>query len=244
MTFLRCVLPGDPIPSAEISSLSQHTGPLKLGPGLRHIPPSTIHPTIAGELWSDGKKNALWVENSGGRYVPTVGDTVLAVVHHSSPEYYHCAITAHTSFATLPQLAFENATRKTRPLLVPGSLVYARVSLADKHMDPELECVNPSTGRADGLGELKGGMVFDVSMTMARRLLMPDPAVQGSLVVLDACAAKVAFEVAVGRNGRIWIDAGHVRKTLAVGRAVVDVDAGRLNVEGQKKLVGKLLREF
>ena len=93
-------------------------------------------------------------------------------MHHSSVDFYHCAISPYTSFATLPQLAFEGASKKTRPVLHPGSLVYARVALANKHMDPEIECVHPSTGKADGLGELKDGMIFNISLGMARKLMM------------------------------------------------------------------------
>ena len=59
------VLPGDLI-SPETLPLSANRQ-LKLGPGLRHTPPSTLTATISGELASDAKKNAVWVEYSGGR---------------------------------------------------------------------------------------------------------------------------------------------------------------------------------
>lgn len=108
-------------------------------------------------------------------------------------------------------------------------------------MDPELECVHPGTGRSDGLGELKGGMVFDVSLGMARRLMMPDPGRQGGVMLLEECAEKIPFEIAVGRNGRIWVDAGDVGRTLMVGRAIVETDRERLGVEEQRKTVRRLL---
>ncbi|KAI9817065.1 MAG: exosome non-catalytic core subunit rrp40 [Phylliscum demangeonii] len=239
------LLPGDQIPPEELPTSANPAAPLKLGPGLRHVPPALITPTIAGELCADRKKKAIWVEsNNGGRYIPVTNDIVVATVHHSSMDYYHCAISPHTPLAQLSQLAFENANKKTRPMLGPGALVYARVSMAHKHMDPELECVQASTGRAEGLGVLKGGMVWDVSLAMARRLMMPDPVLQGGVVVLRECAEKMAFEVAVGRNGRLWVDAGEVRKTLAVGRAVVETDQRRLDVEGQKKVVKRIWKEL
>ncbi len=127
-------------------------------------------------------------------------------------------------------------------MLQSGSLVYARIVLANKYMDPELECVNSTTGRADGLGELKGGMVFEISLSMARRLMMPDPAKQGAVVVLEECAEKIPYEIAVGRNGKIWVNAGDTRKTLAVGRAIVETDEGRLNVDEQKKAVKRCMK--
>lgn len=155
---------------------------------------------------------------------------------------YHCSVTPYTAYAQLPQLAFEGATKKTRPQLSSGSLIYARISSASKHLDPELECVNPSTGKADGMGELKGGMVFDISLGMARRLMMPKPGEQGGVVVLEEFGEKLPFEVAVGRNGRIWIDSKGVKETLLVGRAVTETDKGGLGVDEQRKLVRKYLK--
>lgn len=59
------VLPGDHL---DPESLPSHPKlPLKLGPGLRHIPPNTITPTVAGQLCTDKRKNAVWVEFNGGR---------------------------------------------------------------------------------------------------------------------------------------------------------------------------------
>ena len=179
-----------------------------------------------------------------GQYIPQTGDLVIATVHHSSTEVYHCSITPYTAFAQLPQLAFEGATKKTRPQLSAGSLIYARVSSASKHLDPELECLNPSTGKADGMGELKGGMVFDISLGEARRLMMPKPGEQGGVVVLEEMGEKLPFEVAVGRNGKIWIDSKGVKETILVGRAVVETDRGCLGVEEQRKLVRGLLKSL
>jgi hypothetical protein len=65
MTARLDVLPGDTIPHEHIPSSSQKK--LKLGPGLAHIPPSTIKATVAGTLHADFQKNALWLEYNGGR---------------------------------------------------------------------------------------------------------------------------------------------------------------------------------
>ncbi|KAF2144163.1 uncharacterized protein K452DRAFT_223721 [Aplosporella prunicola CBS 121167] len=256
----QVLLPGDDVP-AELLPVSHNPNkPLTLGPGLRHIPPATITTTTPGALQTDRRKNAVWIDTNGGRYIPAVNDLVVVAVHHSAPDYYHCAITPYTPLATLPHLAFEGATKKTRPILAPGALVYARIAHASRHLDPELECVAASTGRADGLGPLKGGTVFDVSAGMARRLLMPagkKPAkgtekekyAQGEeggaarLVVLEALSEKLRFEVAVGRNGRVWVDCvDGVRATLAVGQALQRTDREALGVEEQRALVAKLLK--
>lgn len=233
------VLPGqDLLPYQLPQSTTSRT--LTLGPGLRFTPPSTITTTIAGELCSDSRKNALWIESlNSGRYLPSVGDLVIATVHHSSTDTYHCSLTPHTPLALLGQLSFEGATKKTRPQLGSGALVYARVSKADKWSDVEIECVNPSTGKSDGMGPLKGGMLFDVTNSFARRLMMG--AGKGGVVLLEEIGDKVRFEVAVGRNGRVWVDAGSVGEVVKIGSLLKDADERGLDVPAQKKLVKKVL---
>ena len=61
------VLPGDKIPSDLLPIPLNPSVALKLGPGLRHVPPSTITPVLAGPLCVDNKKNAIWVERNNGR---------------------------------------------------------------------------------------------------------------------------------------------------------------------------------
>ena len=92
------------------------------------------------------------------------------------------------------------------------------------------------------MGELKGGMVFDISLGMARRLMMPKPGEQGGIVVLEEIGERLPFEVAVGRNGKIWIDSKGIKETILVGRAVMETDRGLLAVEEQRRLVRGLLK--
>lgn len=237
------LLPGELVPSQHLPTQSNKA--LTIGPGLSYQPPSTIIATTSGSLHSDQRKNALWLATNGiGRYVPCAGDLVIGTVHHSSTDYHHVTITPYTSNATLPQLSFEGASKKTRPNLVSGALVYARVSLANKHMDPELECVHPNTGQGEGLGELKGGMVFDISLGLARRLLMSKTRQDGGVAILEELAEKGArFEVAVGRNGRIWVNSESVKTTLMVGNAVKSTDEQASTVEQQVKLANRLMRK-
>lgn len=271
------VLPGESIDHTHIPSHPKKA--LRLGPGLRHIPPNELVPTVAGQLVTDPKKNSIWVEYHGGRvclnviypltipllasspaphntnttpiqYIPSTGDLVIGTVTRTSGEYLYVSLSDYTSNATLPQLAFEMATKKTKPNLSAGALVYARVSLANRHMDPELECVSATTGKAEGLGPLVGGMLFEISLAMARRLLMRRAAEEGGVVVLDelggpsASAGGLAFETAVGRNGKLWVNSESTKTILAVGRAVVETDERNLSVEQQKKLVRKLVKDM
>lgn len=93
---------------------------------------------------------------------------MLGVVTARLADYYRVDIgTAHT--AVLPTLAFEGATKRNKPNLQPRTLVYCRVAMANRDMEAELECVNPTTGKADGFGELKGGFVIKCSLGLCRR---------------------------------------------------------------------------
>ena len=178
------------------------------------------------------------------QYIPTLGDLVIATIHHSSVDVYYASISDYTPNATLPQLSFEGATKKTRPQLAPGALIYGRITLANKHMDPELECVSASTGKSEGLGPLTGGMLFNISLAMSRRLMLSKPAEQGNLVLLEELGgAGVAFEIAVGRNGKVWVDSKSVKTTLGIGRALQETDKKALTLDEQKKLAKKVVKE-
>lgn len=110
-------------------------------------------------------------------------------------------------------------------------------------MDPEIECVSQSTGKSDGLGELKGGMVFDVSLQFARRLLMAKSKEEGKVEVLELLGGEgLAFEIAVGRNGKVWVGGEDVKAIVVVGRALRETDEGGLGVEAQRKLVRRLAK--
>lgn len=93
--------------------------------------------------------------------------------------------------------------------------------------------------------------MFDISAGFARRLLMPEskmtkPAAEGggAIIVLKLLAEKVGFETAVGRNGKLWVDGGNVKTTLAVGHALAETDDKSLGFEQQKRLVARLLRDL
>ncbi|KAG9244567.1 hypothetical protein BJ878DRAFT_63713 [Calycina marina] len=237
------LLPGDYLDPKVLPSHPSKA--LKLGPGLLHIPPNSIVSTVAGRLCTDNKKNAVWVEYNSGRYIPVVDDLVIATIHHSATDFYYASISDYSSNAILPNLSFEGASRKSRPQLAPGALVYARITLANKHMDLELECVSASTGKSDGLGPLTGGMVFSVSLAMARRLMLPKPGEQGQLVLLEELgAAGASFEIAVGRNGRVWVDSKSVKSTLAIGNMIQRTDQEGWMVEKQRIMAKRMAKEI
>ncbi|CAI7579867.1 unnamed protein product [Penicillium glandicola] len=241
------LLPSDEVPQDHLPT--NNSNPLRLGPGLRILSqPSSkgsnhvLTATQAGLLTTDAKRNTVSLLSfPNRRYIPTVNDFVIAQIHHSSVDFFHCMVTPHTAHALLGQLSFEGASKKTRPMLKQGELVYARVQSVGVGAGAEVEltCVNPATGKADGgLGPLTGGMVFDVST---------------GLVVLSELGKKLeslgGFEIAVGRNGKVWVDCSNaaesaVKVTIAIGRCLQETDQQNLHTHDQKKLVMKILRDM
>ncbi len=119
--------------------------------------------------------------------MPAAQEPVVGIVSARQGEGWRVDIgSAHQ--ASLDGLAFEGASRRNRPnlkvcrvLLLPdcgvntrqvNSLVYARVSLAHKDMEPELECFDAQTRKADGFGELKGGFLVRCSLKMSRKYVV------------------------------------------------------------------------
>lgn len=84
-------------------------------------------------------------------------------------------------------------------------------------------------------------MIFDVSLGMARRLLA---GAKGGVTVLEALGEKIGFEITVGRNGVLHVDGGSVKATLAIGRAIQEVDEQALGEKAQKKLADRVLKSL
>ncbi|OBZ71737.1 Exosome complex component rrp40 [Grifola frondosa] len=226
------VLPGEHISAQHVN--------LKLGPGLQQLSSvkeqSFIISTRAGELQSSANRSKWWIESNSRRVVcassPGVGHWRCC---GRSGEGWRVDIGA-AHVASLDGLAFEGATKRNRPNLKVGSLLYARVSLAHKDMEPELECFDAQTRKAEGFGELKGGFMVECSLRMCRLLL------DGGFYLLPLIGARFPLQVAVGLNGRVWINAEEAKHIIAVSRCIeaVDPDGGGMDEAGVKKFLNTL----
>ena len=95
-------------------------------------------------------------------------------------------------------------------------------------MDPELECFDAQSHKSEGFGELKGGFMLRCSLEMCRLLLDP------SHFLLPRLGQKFPLEVAVGVNGRVWVDAKDPRKTIAVARCIEACDPDQYGTASAK----------
>lgn len=201
----QIVLPGDPIDTTGDTVLI-------LGPGLLQIDDQTIA-TTSGTLHNNSSANQYWVVGNRRRYIASEGEPILGVIVGRHAEGYRVDIgSAHD--ALLPLLAFEGATKRNKPNLAIGALVYGRVVVANSYMDPEIECVNSKTGKSDGYGEIEGGFMFRCSLGLCRRLIGEEAP------VLRALGSGLSFEVAVGVNGRVWVKAEAPELTICIANAI------------------------
>mmetsp|Transcript_12051 Transcript_12051/g.21598 ORF Transcript_12051/g.21598 Transcript_12051/m.21598 type:complete len:210 (-) Transcript_12051:288-917(-) len=200
-------------PGDKIQQLPKE-GIVKLSQGL--VAQGEYITSNVGGVLRQSKRGTFSVEGIRKRYLPTVNDLVLGTIIDRHSENFVVDIGSPFP-AILPQLSFEGATRRNRPNLVVGDLVYARVVSVNKDTDPVLTCVD-AAGRASGFGGLKGGLTVTCSLNQAARLLrQPPPS------AVENLAVNMQFELAVGMNGKVWVKAATAAETVLVANAVQEV---------------------
>lgn len=154
-----------------------------------------------------------WMAVHSRRYVPHTGDRVIGIVLSTHGDAYKIDIGA-ADIAFISFLSFEGATKRNRPNLKAGDVIYATVAVATKHLEPELTCVD-GEDRARGMGLLpSGGFLFKTSLNLVRRILTP------TSKLLSLIGKDVKFEITCGINGRIWIRGVNMTEVIAVFRII------------------------
>ncbi|CAK6977246.1 exosome complex component RRP40 [Scomber scombrus] len=205
------LLPGDEFSfqPEDTISLTDTVKPEKVicGPGLRRSGDRLLV-SKSGVLRTK-QPNMFWVDSQQKRYVPAKGETVIGIVTVKSGDVFKVDC-GGSEQASLSYLAFEGATKRNRPNVQVGDLVFSQFVIANKDMEPELVCVD-SSGRANGMGVFGGGgLLFRVSLGLIRRLLAPQSPLRAELQQL------FPHELVIGMNGRLWVKASSVQQTLII----------------------------
>lgn len=184
-----------------------------LGPGLRQHEdtPNTICVTQPGILRYIAP-NTYWIEGHQKHYVPKKGDLVVGIVTKKAGESLKIDI-GSAEFASLSMLAFEGATKKQKPDVQVGDVVYAKLLNAHKEMEPELVCVDQYF-KAKRLGILPDdGFFFSISLNLAYSLLnIENP-------LLRTLGKKNPFEIAIGVNGKVWLKCKESKHIFTIKKA-------------------------
>lgn len=167
-----------------------------LGPGLMRDDNKVV--AIKSGILKMRNNNIFWIDSHQKRYVASRGECVIGIVRSKSSLHVRVDINS-ADLASLSLLAFEGANKRNKPNLNVGDLVYAKVLAASKHCETELICVN-SNGKRDGLGQLNGGIMITLSIDTVRVLLSPQ------CDLLEKLGTLYRYEIALGMNGRVWIN--------------------------------------
>ena len=165
------------------------------------------------------------------RYTPRKGDQVVGIIEERGVDFYVVNIFSG-AHCVLNRLAFEGATKRSKPELKKGDLIYARVIVASdptqedgglyETRDTELTCLTATGPKKEWntgetiYGELPVGVLINVPLLMAKKLLHHD------CVVLNALGSNYSFEVAVGMNGAVWIRAKNAIETIIIRNAIIN----------------------
>lgn len=149
----------------------------------------------------------FWIQSQQKRYVPAKGESVIGIVTAKSGDVFKVDV-GSSEQASLSYLSFEGATKRNRPNVQVGDLVFAQFLVANKDMEPELVCIDGS-GRSNGMGVFgSGGLMVKVSLGLVRRLLAPHSD------LLSDLSGLFPSELVVGLNGRVWVRSSSLQQTL------------------------------
>ncbi|CAL5340345.1 unnamed protein product [Camellia sinensis] len=165
--------------------------------------------------------------------MPCVGDNVLGIVVDSKADNFLVDIKG-PALAFLLVLSFEGGIRRNIPKFKVGTLIYVRVAKANTGMNPELSCTD-ATGKAAEYGPLKDGFTFESLTGLAQMLLS-----SATCPVLEGLGKKLSFEIAVGLNGRVWVNAEAPSTVILVSNAIMNSES--LSGVQQKIMVEKLFQ--
>ncbi|XP_007890128.2 exosome complex component RRP40 [Callorhinchus milii] len=199
------------------------------GPGLRREGDSVLV-CKCGEL-RHKEPNIYWVDSQQKRYVPAKGEYVIGIVTTKSVDVFKVDV-GGSEQASLSYLAFEGATKRNRPNVQVGDLIFAQFVVANKDMEPELVCID-SCGRSNGMGVIgPDGLLFKVLLGNARKLLSPN------CDVIKDLGKLYPFEIVIGMNGRIWVKAKTIQHTLLVANVLESCK--NMTNEQRKQVFNKL----
>ena len=264
---ITIVLPGDDVTShitkiqnRSSSSQKKNKKPIKIGKGLQVVvspattngndnlssssKPSTpqIKCTIAGRLQYNTSSNTFYILTNTKRYTPQIHDRVIGIIEDRMGDYYRVTIPGCTlgNNLILNTISFEGATKRNRPYLGNGDLIYGRIVHSfDYSSEIEISCTvnrgrdDVQKGSTDNLnddggasrkdwmtdegtyGQLKNGTCLQISTGLAQELLHPNNIVLQSLGI-----SGIQFEICIGVNGYVWVHSERPEYTILILNAI------------------------
>lgn len=182
----------------------------------------------------------IWVTNEQKRYIPYTEDRVIGIIIRRTAFYYHVDI-GGPRIGLLGILEFEGATKRNRPELNIGDIIFCRVLISNRDMQPILTCKSPTFNKSWVSGEalfmqLKNGFMFQSSLNWCHKLnCINSPHLQ-------FLATFFPFEIAIGVNGRIWCKTSNTKHTLLLSNIIKN--GQYLNMKQFQIMTHSLLKKY
>uniref|UniRef100_A0A0V0G9I4 Exosome complex component RRP40 n=1 Tax=Triatoma dimidiata TaxID=72491 RepID=A0A0V0G9I4_TRIDM len=224
------VFPGQVVKEEAIKNANTKNKVI-LGPGLKKRAADIIVSKCG--ILQKKTNNLFWVNCFQKRYMPVRDETVVGVVAKKTGDYFKVDI-GSCDQAMLYYLSFEGATKKYRPDVNVGDVIFGRLLVSSPDMEPEIVCIN-SNGKKGNLGvQALGGFLFSVSLNLARKILNPD------CLLLSSLGKVFRYESAIGMNGNIWIKSEDITTTIAIANAILKSET--MSIPEIKQFSSQLLR--
>ena len=222
------VLPGDTIALSTLPSPLNSTCSITLGPGLhydRETCAFTSH--AAGHIREPSSLNYYVDGHRPCASSLLTGDLVLGVVVRRQLESVLVDI-GYNELASLSLYDFEGSTKRTKPNVDRGDVIYGRLKI-DGECQPQILCINED-GKADGMGILnEHGYLFDIPIDSANDLIGQDN-------LLTELGNEIPYEIAIGANGRVWIKAATTRTMIALRKVLLERGKKKTSINELKNL--------
>jgi len=177
-----------------------------------------FYPERAQKLNKDQKSQLIPSIYYGNFYSPKEGDIIIGIISQKSYETYRVNILSSRE-ANLNSIDFQGATRKSKPNLNAGDVIYAKVEKVNKYTNATLTCKgsNNSKDWASGestYGPLKEGKVYEFNRYLCLKLLENNEFVKRLKECVQGLNLKIGF------NGRIWIKTDKIELIPKVFEAI------------------------
>jgi len=200
--------------------LSPNDGNVILGPGLRLKPvideTLKIAKVCKPGFLSKTKPNNFYISMGTKNYNPFKKEDVVGIINKKSGDQYVVDFGTRDR-VTLSKFAFEGATKKNKPDLKIGDVVFGRFLELPQDYPFEITCV-ASSGKSNGLGPLEGGVVFQIPVHLVQTLQTSNKL--GGSELLKKFGDITAFETAVGANGFVWASSKSPLTNVLISLAV------------------------
>ncbi|UKK01701.2 hypothetical protein MACK_001054 [Theileria orientalis] len=174
-------------------------------------------------------------------YVPKVGDHVIGVITNKNNDYYTVNINDLYEGFLLSIDGFRGATKKIKPQLTQGDVVFCQILCIYNYNLIELTCKNVDEIKSFStnetyFGHLTNGMTIRIPLLYSKMLCNDS---DNYMLSLLKC---YKFQVAIGFNGKLWVNCENNDLTLKICRFIkLSYGLSQTTTQQQKQVLEKEL---